>query len=224
MNRKKIVVKGLVLFFSVFSLVVLATSNILATEYYVSSSDPNGNDSGPGTEAQPWKTLNKIETESLAGTFLPGDQILLKRGDSWNESFSFQSNGNENYHITISSYIGSGGSENDPPPLINVGSNDNYGIRIKSSCVTISYINFTGGKDLTYVDDHGEVKCPQCNYYPESGCILVLADNRQYHYDEASGMTVFNDGPEDDFQEKIILSNITSYKNSYLFSINNKSI
>ncbi|MGD8500802.1 MAG: right-handed parallel beta-helix repeat-containing protein [Phycisphaerales bacterium] len=51
------------------------------TIYYVSSS--LGADGWPGTFAQPWQTLNKVETEFVAGTFLPGDRIRFRSGDTW---------------------------------------------------------------------------------------------------------------------------------------------
>ncbi|WP_158602400.1 golvesin C-terminal-like domain-containing protein [Cohnella endophytica] len=48
------------------------------TTYYVSSS--SGNDSNNGTSSStPWKTLVKASNQAYG----PGDQILLKRGDTW---------------------------------------------------------------------------------------------------------------------------------------------
>ena len=71
--------------------------------YYVSSS--TGNDNNPGTQAQPWKTLNKVATR----TFSAGDQILFKRGDIWNEGlmFNIPSSGTQSSPITFGAY-GSG--------------------------------------------------------------------------------------------------------------------
>jgi hypothetical protein len=52
----------------------------IATTYYVSSSA--GNDSNSGTSAaSPWKTLGKVNAPGFS--YNPGDQILLKRGDTW---------------------------------------------------------------------------------------------------------------------------------------------
>ena len=43
-----------------------------ATTYYIA---PTGNDTNPGTEAQPWLTLQKATT-----TLMPGDTVLVKNG------------------------------------------------------------------------------------------------------------------------------------------------
>ena len=51
--------------------------------YYVSSS--SGSDANAGTQAAPWRTLAKVSSSS--SLFKPGDSILLKRGDTWNEQF-----------------------------------------------------------------------------------------------------------------------------------------
>ncbi|MDQ6704016.1 MAG: hypothetical protein M3Z96_13495 [Pseudomonadota bacterium] len=55
----------------------LSTPVIGTTVFYVSQS--GGNDSNPGTLAQPWKTLAKVNGASLP----PGTSVLFKRGDTW---------------------------------------------------------------------------------------------------------------------------------------------
>ena len=50
--------------------------------YYV---DPSGNDTNNGTSpASPWKSIAKVN----ATTFMPGDQILFKRGGTWSGTVS----------------------------------------------------------------------------------------------------------------------------------------
>jgi parallel beta-helix repeat protein len=72
-----------------------------ATNYYVSNS---GNDSNDGlTTATAWQTLSKVNSS----TFIAGDSILLKRGDSWNERLTLKSSGNAGNPIVVSAY-GSG--------------------------------------------------------------------------------------------------------------------
>jgi hypothetical protein len=57
--------------------IVLYTNPLSATTYYVSNS---GNDSNPGTsDSLSWKTLTKVNRFFLRR----GDQVLFKRGDSW---------------------------------------------------------------------------------------------------------------------------------------------
>lgn len=67
--------------------------------YYVSSSTGADTNDGLTTQA-PFKTLNKISNLQ----FLPGDSILFKRGDTWNESLKFRSSGSPGYPITIGAY------------------------------------------------------------------------------------------------------------------------
>ena len=70
-------------------------------KYYISSS--LGSDSNDGlSEDKPWKTLNRINS----GEFNPGDSILLRCGDTWEETVTFNSifQGSEDAPIVISSY------------------------------------------------------------------------------------------------------------------------
>jgi len=38
---------------------LLLSGNAFAAQYYVDINNPSSNDNGPGTQAQPWKTINK---------------------------------------------------------------------------------------------------------------------------------------------------------------------
>jgi hypothetical protein len=70
-----------------------------ATTYYVSSSQ--GNDANSGTSAAaPWKTIAQVNGQ----TFQPGDSVLLRRGDVWNESLAPPSSGNAGNPITFDAY------------------------------------------------------------------------------------------------------------------------
>ncbi|OPA73375.1 hypothetical protein BVG16_29010 [Paenibacillus selenitireducens] len=69
------------------------------TAYYVSAS--TGDDTNDGqSEATAWRTLNKVN----ASTFLPGDSILLKAGDRWNEPLLLKQSGTEDHPIQVASY------------------------------------------------------------------------------------------------------------------------
>lgn len=74
-----------------------------AADYYVSSSDPNRSDTGPGSQSQPWATVAKVN----ASTFAPGDTIYFKSGDLWREMLTVPSSGNASGRIAFTSY-GSG--------------------------------------------------------------------------------------------------------------------
>ncbi len=77
-----------------------------ATTYYVSSSA--GNDANSGTSAAgPWKTIAHVNGQ----TFQPGDSILFKRGDVWNESLAPGSSGSLGNPIKFDAY-GSGAAPN----------------------------------------------------------------------------------------------------------------
>jgi len=75
-----------------------------AATYYVSSSDGNDTSTGlaekPDGTAGPWKTLAKASSIELA----PGDRVLLKCGDTWNEELRPKGNGTPENPIVISSY------------------------------------------------------------------------------------------------------------------------
>src|SRR5208282_1989264 len=77
-----------------------------ATTYYVSSS--GGSDTNNGTAAStPWQTIAHVNGQ----TFSPGDSVLFKRGDVWNESLAITSSGSSGNPITFDAY-GSGAAPN----------------------------------------------------------------------------------------------------------------
>ncbi len=89
--------------------VVVTLSTSTGKTYYVSQS--TGSDSYTAAQAQnpttPWKTIAKVNAQ----TFLPGDSILFKRGDIWNnETITVSSSGNSTAPITYGAY----GSGNQP--------------------------------------------------------------------------------------------------------------
>ena len=73
------------------------------TTYYVSSSEGNDKWDGQSSLAEgksgPWKTLSRASVQ-----YIPGDVILLKRGDLWHEELSPKGNGTTKDPITISAY------------------------------------------------------------------------------------------------------------------------
>ena len=78
-----------------------------STTYYVSSS---GNDANNGTSiTTSWRTIAKINNS----TFLPGDFILFRRGDTWREQLIIPSSGLAGNPITFSAY------GNGAKPIIN---------------------------------------------------------------------------------------------------------
>ncbi|MCU1303044.1 MAG: glycoside hydrolase family protein [Candidatus Sulfotelmatobacter sp.] len=77
-----------------------------ATTYYVSSSTGNDSNAGTSTVAA-WQTIGHVN----GLTFLPGDSILFRRGDVWNESLAPPSSGSSGNPITFDAY-GTGAAPN----------------------------------------------------------------------------------------------------------------
>ena len=88
---------------------LLATQcSALASVYYVSSSE--GNDAWSGESVnQAWQSLDKVNNQ----TFGAGDQILFRRGDTWQGMLHLKGSGNAGAPILLSNY-GDG-----PLPLID---------------------------------------------------------------------------------------------------------
>jgi parallel beta-helix repeat protein len=79
-----------------------------ATTYYIDAK--HGKDTNDGlTESNAWKTISKVNNSD----FLPGDNILFKKGDIWREQITVHSSGAIGNPITFCSY-GNGGK-----PVIN---------------------------------------------------------------------------------------------------------
>ncbi len=69
------------MFFLLVALGIAPTAAQGAATYYVSSVNPAANDSNPGTQALPWRTLARLQT-SIA-SLRPGDQVLFERGGTY---------------------------------------------------------------------------------------------------------------------------------------------
>ena len=85
-----------------FTILIGIISPASAAVYFVDGS--GGNDSNAGTSTdEPWSSLSNVNNR----TFAPGDSILLKRGERWEEKLNLNTSGTENHPITIGVY-GSG--------------------------------------------------------------------------------------------------------------------
>lgn len=105
--------------------ITLVSNNLFATTYYVSNS---GNDTNSGlSPADSWLTMDNI---NWPVTFLAGDSILFKRGDTWNEDLTFRSTGVSGSHVVFGAY-GEGSK-----PIIDVPGK-NEAISCGGSFVTI---------------------------------------------------------------------------------------
>lgn len=133
-----------------------------ATAYYVSSS--TGSDTNSGTSsASPWRTFAKVNS---ATTYVAGDSILLKSGDTWTgETLAPNGSGTAASPILISNY-GSGAlphiNRNDPTNLSSRGIviTDDDGIKITNLEVSGAFYGIlfeygaaASGFDYVWVED-----------------------------------------------------------------------
>jgi hypothetical protein len=80
-------------------LAAFCSATLHATTYYVSSG--SGNDANSGTSSSSaWQTIAHVNAQ----TFQPGDSILFKRGDVWNESLVPPSSGASGNPIAFDAY------------------------------------------------------------------------------------------------------------------------
>jgi len=146
------------------AVLMLGAMPVQATTYYVSESSGSdsrtGRAAGPDGAGGPWKTLAKASTTD----YVPGDQILLKCGDTWNEELHPKGNGTPGKPILIGSY-GEG-----PKPIIDrkdcrqdlfgIHLADQEGFRIAgiefANCMTGIYAEYAGGsptRKLIWIED-----------------------------------------------------------------------
>lgn len=76
---------------------LLQAQTLYGVTYYVA---PTGNDTNPGTEARPWKTIQKA-----ADTMTAGDTVYIKAG-TYHERILPQHSGQPNHYIEYTSYPG----------------------------------------------------------------------------------------------------------------------
>lgn len=102
-----------------------------ATTYYVDS--VGGLDANNGTSSStPWQTTTKVN----AATFVAGDSILFKRGDTWNGNLVISQSGSSSSPITFDAY-GSGAS-----PIINATGNL-HALDIRNGKTYVNFNNLT---------------------------------------------------------------------------------
>ena len=149
--------------FTVISVVAAAVlafgaASAKAATYYVSQS--TGNDASAGPAAGAWKTLARASTVNL----VPGDSILLKCGDTWDEELAPKGNGTPEKPITIGAY-GEGKKpvidrQDDKKDLAGIRLADQGGFKIVglefARCMTGIYAEYSDGcptKKFIWIED-----------------------------------------------------------------------
>ncbi len=115
-----IILFGLTSFFS-------SCSVKLGRSYYISSS--TGNDANDAkTEKTAWKSFENLKDVVLQ----PGDKVLLKRGDEWNERLEIYGGGSTKCRALVSSY----GDISKPKPIIRLNNT------INDICVLVADVRY----------------------------------------------------------------------------------
>ncbi|OXM14398.1 right-handed parallel beta-helix repeat-containing protein [Paenibacillus herberti] len=114
------------------------------TTYYVSNS--SGNDANNGlSQTTAWKTMAKVS----GITFQPGDRILLKSGDTWNEKLTLKGSGTKASPITITSF----GTGNKPLITANTpNSGVIYGKNLSNWLIQGLAVKAVPSANLTYTN------------------------------------------------------------------------
>ncbi len=133
--------------------------------YYVDAT--NGNDSNDGlTSAEPWQTIDPKVNEFL---FKPGDKVLFKRGEVWNNTLIVPSSGEKDNPIIFGAY------GNGNRPLINVNSSKDYSVHITKAHIIIEDL------ELSNSQHHGVFI--QGDHYSQSMNVVL---NNLYIHDEGT--------------------------------------
>lgn len=98
--------------------------------YYIDQTKGDNDDAG-NSITRPWKDFSMLRKKR----FLPGDKILLKRGEVWHQTLVTPEGGRKTQPVIIDAY------GNGSPPVIDVQNNHTYGIRINDSYTSVNNIN-----------------------------------------------------------------------------------
>jgi parallel beta-helix repeat protein len=163
--------KNVIFVIILFFLVTAATPRVWAAEYYVSKS---GNNSNPGTEAQPWKTIQKA-----ANTLTAGDTVYIKAG-TYNERVVPKNSGNAGNYITYTNY------NNDTVTIDGTGVSipPAWGGLLEIS--EVSYIKVSGLtiRDAGPDDNHNGILLEDSSY-------IIIENNHTYNT-ASSGIGVWD--------------------------------
>jgi hypothetical protein len=163
---------------------IFLNTNVGATTYYVSSSA--GSDANSGTSSSaPWQTIGHVNGQS----FQPGDSILFKRGDVWNESLTPPSSGSSGNPIHFDAY-GTGAAPNltgyyaVPSTAWQVVTGNAWKAAVPSTFSTINFCLFGSvwGQKVSAVSSN---LTEQGNFY--------LANGYVYVYSQGNPTTFYNE-------------------------------
>ena len=148
-----------------------------ATNYYVSTSGGNDNNTGKSTLLA-WKTISKVN--SMMSTFVSKDTVFFKCGDTFTDQLNISKSGTSTSPIVFASY-GTGSK-----PLLNTA------VTLTGWTVTtnpkIWVANYTGNlSDVRYISINDKIQ--QIGRYPD----VTAANDGFFYNDECWGNTKFRD-------------------------------
>jgi parallel beta-helix repeat protein len=183
------------------------------TAYYIDAQ--NGNDANNGLSAETaWRTLAKVN----ATTFAPGSQILLRRGQVWQEGLVIPNSGEAGKPITVSAY-GDGDH-----PVIDCASACDFGIFIDGkSHIRIDGLEFRNAERYgMYIQAQGgggyEIVNNKVSQSVHYGMKIFnandsLIDNNEVYANGRSGIGVLLDNPAYT-SHRVTISNNRVYDNA----------
>jgi hypothetical protein len=140
--------------------ILIACPSVWAATYFVDASV--GNDSNSGTETtRAWRTISKVNSKS----FTPGDIILFKRSQSWNETLIPRS-GSSSAQITYGAY-----GVGDKPRFSNLNASGKSYVKVEGL-----HIETTSSSFAVLLDNSHHITIIDCDLYasPSSGTYAVL--------------------------------------------------
>ena len=184
--------------FLVIILILLAQQSADAVEppelttqtIYVSQS--SGDDINDGTsETKPWKTLAKASMVN----WRPGDKLLLKCGDTWNEGLTLRGDGSATAPVTVASY-----AAGERPLIQRTKGNRTACILIdKASGYHIRDLELSFAQNAIRIEADSRVKTTQGDYLVENCFIHDTAGNPDFrggdHFQYVHmGWAIYTDG------------------------------
>ncbi|HEY5585244.1 MAG TPA: RICIN domain-containing protein [Ruminiclostridium sp.] len=204
--RKILSLSILVVF--IFSCVfTVPTSTVYAanTVYYISQSAGNDNNNGTSMST-PWKTLAKVGSMSYG----PGDQILLKCGDTWNEQLTLNNLVGGTNVITIGSY----GTGNKPSILRNSLQADKCIKIIDAANIRITNLEIgNAGLGIIVHNENilgGNIKIDNCYFHDITGIHHLNPIPSENQFSMSAAVTVGAANPEG--MVGVSIDNCTTYR------------
>lgn len=124
--------------------------NAAQGRYYVNSADARADDSGPGTQSRPWKSLAAVNAHS----FRPGDTVCFANGSVYAGGFTIKDSGTAAQPIVLTA-CGKGPAPRFSNP--DFGVLDGNVVRIEGSHVVVDGLHFREGAAAPPSDDEGSI-------------------------------------------------------------------